>query len=109
MIAEMVTIAVDTACLLLAFGAGVRISARRTRPPKEQPKKLTCGCTHELAYHDPKSGVCHQQAMDRTYTKLKNGTTVFEDHLRQCACKVYTGELPDDWYARILTGSEDAA
>lgn len=106
MLAEMITIVVDTACVLLAFGAGTRFANRRQRPPK--PKNLYCGCEHVLAYHDPKTGQCNAtEEVGHKEAYGKSGGTRYVTEQRQCTCRVYTGDLPDDWYARTL-GSEAA-
>jgi len=65
-----------------------------------------CGCEDHLSQHDPKTGVCHGQAMLRF--KLKNGNS--EDRLVGCNCRQYVGPLPIQqfWTPGIIDSSRNA-
>jgi hypothetical protein len=84
--------------LSLLEGAGILLSgmlagrfwpARRRgrKPPK--PVTPTCGCNHNVSYHDPKTGRCHK-------ISSYDGS--------QCPCRRYTGPEPlPEYYAPEIT------
>jgi hypothetical protein len=72
-----------SATTLASYGIGHRRGRRHTSSsPSSSGVKATCGCTHELAHHDPETGRCHY-------------AWGFERSIK-CTCRQYTGPRPID-------------
>jgi hypothetical protein len=71
-----------------AFLAGQRLPRPRLRRGAPKLSRPVCGCKHELAYHDPESGRCHN----------------WDRRTGACTCKQYSGpqSLPE-YYAPDIT------
>lgn len=86
---------------LLAIGwlIGHFAPARRRSPKPPEP---ICGCEHELAYHDPATGVCHEEAPKRVWDEKVN---MHVDKPFRCQCRQYDGPTPlPTVYAPEVTG-----
>lgn len=90
--------------LELLVGAGIfaggmavgRVAQVRSRPRTVKSSKPVCGCEHELAYHDPKTGECHAEISRFVYD-------IGDYQWRQCTCCRYTGPEPlTSYYAPEL-------
>lgn len=112
MIGNILTLGADTLAVLVAFFGGSAFHARRVaqRTPKPKEKNYRCGCQHVLAYHNPKTGECHAESVvgHRVARTNKSGAvmseTLYVEDIMPCTCQVYSGDLPDDWYSRIISG-----
>ena len=82
----------DGAAILAAgFLLGRFLPARRRQPKPPAPVRPVCGCTHEVAFHDPKSGQCHAMM-------YVPGTMSRDSHHVPCTCRQYTGPEPMPTY-----------
>lgn len=90
--------------LSLAVGAGLvatgwvvgRLGHRRTARTGRKQLPARCGCGHDLALHDRKTGTCHAESSRRGTHGLREWV--------QCHCRRYTGPTPleDVFSAPIL-------
>lgn len=79
-------------CLVLAgMLLGRFLPARRRTPQPPKPPKPVCGCTHQLAFHDPATGECHGVNSVEKYSRT--GYWVGEEQIR-CTCRQYDGPTP---------------
>lgn len=76
--------------LVIIGGACGFTFGRITRRKSPKPPKAICGCTHELAFHDPSTGECHSV---NTVNKYRNGYFIGEEQVR-CTCRQYDGPTP---------------
>jgi hypothetical protein len=61
-----------------------------------------CGCGHELAYHDPATGVCHEEDARRVWDERAN---IHVSKAVRCMCRQYDGPTPlPTMYAPEVTG-----
>lgn len=110
MISSIILLLIDALVIFLSIGVGMRWHAAvlsRRQPKAPAPPDLTCGCHHELAYHDPATGVCSQTIAYGHHEDVrgKNGmvkSRTWVDSQVKCDCRQYTGELTADWYARSV-------
>lgn len=72
---------------------GRRLGRREVPPPPEKPS-LMCGCDHELAYHDFKTGECHEGGGYENQFKGGKWMSV----RTRCLCRQYTGARPLETY-----------
>lgn len=81
-----------------AFLAGQWLPRPRLRRGVPKPSRPVCGCKHELAYHDPKSGQCHS-------LMYVPGTASHLSRHEPCACRQYSGPQPlPEFYAPEIGG-----
>lgn len=76
------------------LGTGMSLGLGRLRKASE--KKPVCGCKHSLAFHDPKTGECHEEVLVASTGSTYSGYV-------QCNCRQYTGpeKLPDFYAPEI--------
>ncbi|HEY9369931.1 hypothetical protein [Streptomyces sp.] len=89
MVLEMLT---GGGLVLIGWAVGRFAPARRRTPKPPAPTKPICGCTHELAYHDPEKGTC------RAAVNVESRWDGYGDPIgwkqAPCACQQYTGPTP---------------
>ncbi len=109
MIDTLLQLAVDSFDIFLAFLAYILVhtlgvARERNRKPRAIPKdrlNLTCGCQHQLSFHDG-LGACRHEDKTLVY---KGGKALQQDGryvyaTTPCTCQQYTGDLPADWFSR---------
>lgn len=89
-----------------------RVARVRSGPRSKKLPQPVCGCEHELAYHDPKTGECHATIT----VVIEKGQPILDPfgeyvvtykaakyEARQCTCRRYTGPEPlSSYYAPEL-------
>lgn len=74
-----------------------------TAPRRPKPIAPVCGCEHSLAYHDPKTGICHGTVEEPTRYSTYGEPRAFQTV--QCTCRQYDGPTPlPTVYAPEVTG-----
>jgi hypothetical protein len=82
------------------FAAGIAVG--RLRRSERRPRKgARCGCGHDFAFHDIKTGECHVVTKKAVaYDKWGTAREWAED---RCACRRYSGPEPlPQYYAPEL-------
>jgi hypothetical protein len=80
--------------IAFVFGsAGIGIGLRRRRPPATSDAPI-CTCKHGLAFHDPKTNICHGTNNGRptVYSDLASRPIAWEQI--PCTCRQYIGPIP---------------
>lgn len=76
---------------LAAFGLGLTRGRSQRTPAQPRPVELLCGCSHEMAYHDPATGKCHEDSDEYIFDpRIKRSVA------KPCPCRQYTGPKPID-------------
>lgn len=65
------------------------LPARRRHP---KPPKPVCGCSHQLAFHDPATGECHGKVEVETRWDRLGDPVAWSQ--AQCTCRQYDGPTP---------------
>lgn len=78
-------------CLLTGMGIGANVLAK----PRQQTALATgmgkCGCDHNKAFHDPKTGECHGTMKNPSYSS-DYYVSKSNPKMVQCSCKQYAPE-----------------
>jgi len=77
--------------LLVGYGVGNLSGRRHRKTARPAGPKYTCGCTHDLSVHDPKTGRCHAGVKRLKYDYVGD---VVGYIYPQCPCKQYVGPKP---------------
>lgn len=87
---QLIVTAGGTAALLRIVG----FRFRKEKEKEKQPPRPVCGCEHDFAFHDLRTGECHDTV--EVPTKYDQFGVARAWRQEPCTCRHYTGPIPGE-------------